>query len=68
VKANYGPLLTGLQPIAVRERRPNGGTEFKLIAGPVAHLTAARQLCARFVDAHATCRPAKFSADQVVQR
>ncbi len=68
VKANYGPLLTGLQPIAVRERRPNGGTEFKLIAGPVAHLTAARVLCARFVDAHAACRPAKFNADQVVQR
>lgn len=68
VKANYGPLLTGLQPIAVRERRPNGGTEYKLIAGPVAHLTAARQLCARFVDAHAVCRPAKFDADQVVQR
>ena len=66
-KANYGPLLTGLQPIAVRDRRP-GSSEFRLIAGPLPNFAAARQLCARFANAQAACRPAKFDADKVVQR
>lgn len=68
LKANHGPLLAGLQPVAVRERRPGGVTEYKLIAGPLPHLAAARQLCTRFADAHAACRAAKINANNVVQQ
>lgn len=67
LKANHGPLLMGLQPLAVRERR-SGGTEYKLMAGPFAHLNAAQQRCARLTEAHVACRPAKVNADNVVQR
>lgn len=67
LKANYGPLLGGLQPIAVRDRRP-AGTEFRLVAGPLPNLAAARQLCTRFADARAACRATKINAESVVQR
>ncbi|MFN3656277.1 MAG: hypothetical protein ACK4UO_03345 [Pseudolabrys sp.] len=66
VKANHGPLLAGLQPIAVRERRA-GGTDYKLVAGPLPTLSSARELCARFAGARANCRPARINADNVVQ-
>jgi len=67
VKANHGPLLEGLQPIAVRETRP-GAKHVRLIAGPMPNLAAARQACARLVAARAACRPARFSAALVIQQ
>jgi hypothetical protein len=67
IKANHGPLLVGLQPIAVRDPRP-GSNEYRLIAGPLPNYATARSLCLRFTGTRATCRPAKFDPDQVVQR
>ena len=67
VKANQGPLLAGLQPLALRDPRP-GGTHLRLIAGPMPSLSAARLACAKLAAARAACRPARFSADAVVQR
>jgi SPOR domain len=67
VKANYGPLLTGLQPVAVRDRRP-GGTGYRLVAGPMPSFTAAKQVCARLTQAHMACHPAKFDGQAIVQR
>lgn len=67
VKANLGPLLTGLQPIAVRDRRP-GSTAVHLVVGPMPNIAAARQVCTRFAAARVACRPAKFDGEAVVQR
>jgi hypothetical protein len=67
VKANFGPLLTGLQPVAVRDRRP-GTIGYRLVAGPLPNYTAAKQVCARFTDARMACRPAKFDGETIVQR
>jgi hypothetical protein len=67
VKANYGPLLTGLQPVAVHERLP-GGSNYRLIAGPLMNFAAAKQMCTRFTAAGAICRPARFDPNSVVQR
>jgi hypothetical protein len=67
VKANFGPLLTGLQPVAVRDRRP-GVTGYRLVAGPMPSFTAAKQVCARFTQAHMACHPAKFDGQTIVQR
>jgi hypothetical protein len=67
VKANFGPLLTGLQPVAVRDRRA-GATGYRLVAGPLPNYAAAKQVCARFTDAHTACRPAKFDGETIVQR
>jgi len=67
VKANYGPLLTGLHPLAAHDQRP-GSTGFRLLVGPVANPAAAMQLCARFAAARVTCRSAKFDGEQLTQR
>lgn len=67
IKANLGPLLTGLQPIAVRDRRP-GSAELRLVVGPMPSLQAARQVCTRFAAAHVTCQASKFDSNAVVQQ
>jgi hypothetical protein len=67
VKANFGPMLSGLQPIAVRDRRV-GVSGYRLVAGPMPSFIAAKQVCARFAQAHVVCRPAKFDGQAIVQR
>lgn len=67
VKANFGPLLNGLRPLAVHVRRQNA-TDMRLLIGPLPTIAAANQLCARFASARVTCRPAKFEGDELAQR
>jgi hypothetical protein len=67
VKANFGPLLSGLHPLAAHDQRP-GSTAFRLLVGPVANPAAAMQLCSRFAAARVTCRPAKFDGEQLALR
>ena len=48
LKAGFGPLLAGLSPGAVKDKRP-GSTQSRLMAGPLRSVAAARELCAKFV-------------------
>lgn len=65
-KANYGPLLVGLSPVAVRDHHP-GSTAVRLVAGPVPTITAARKLCARFAELNGNCWPARIDPADVVR-
>lgn len=67
VKANYGPLLVGLSPVAVRDQH-SGSSNIRLVAGPLPSLAAARQLCARFARVNGDCWPARINPAEVVQR
>jgi len=67
VKANFGPLLTGLHPLAARVRRP-GATDVRLLVGPLPSVAAATQLCTRFAAARVTCRPVKFDGQRLAQQ
>ena len=67
VKANFGPLLTGLHPLAAHDRRP-GATDYRLVVGPLPNAAAAAQLCTRFAAAQVTCRSAKFDGDRLAQQ
>jgi hypothetical protein len=67
VKANYGPLLVGLSPVAVRDQHP-GSTNVRLVAGPLPNIAAARKLCARFAAVNGDCWPARINPTEVVQR
>lgn len=67
VKANFGPLLGGLHPLAARVHRP-GSTDVRLLVGPLPTMAAATQLCSRFAAAKVTCRPVKFEGEQIAQR
>ena len=67
VKANFGPLLTGLHPLAGRVQRPRA-TDVRLLIGPLPNITAANQLCAHFAAARVTCRPAKFDGQRLAMQ
>lgn len=60
VKANFGPLLAGLEPRTLSESR-GAATHYRLVAGPLPTYTAAERLCAHMIAAHATCQPVKFT-------
>jgi hypothetical protein len=67
VKANFGPLLTGLRPLVAHDKR--GGTaDYRLLVGPLPNAAAAARLCAHFSAARVTCRQAKFDGEQIAQR
>ena len=65
VKANFGPLLSGMHPLATRDNRP-GATGYRLVVGPLPNSAAASGLCAHFTAARTACRAVKFDGDPVV--
>jgi hypothetical protein len=67
VKANFGPLLTGLHPLVAHDKR-GGAAEYRLLVGPLPNAAAAARLCAHFSAARVTCRQAKFDGEQIAQR
>jgi hypothetical protein len=66
VKANFGPLLVGLNPLAVKDSRRDG-KGLRLVAGPLPNLAAARELCARFAAMNGYCWPMRVDASAVLQ-
>jgi len=62
LKANYGPLLGSLRPIAAREQRGTA-TYYRLVLGPLPNLGAATKLCAKLTAARAPCHAGKFSGE-----
>lgn len=67
VKANYGPLLAGLRPLAAQHPRRPSGVTYRLVAGPLPNMAEAAQLCARFPPMRTGCRPTKFSGAQLAE-
>jgi len=67
VKANFGPLLINLHPLATPERR-QGKTGYRLVVGPLPNSPAATGLCAHFNAAHTPCRAVRFEGEQIAQR
>lgn len=67
VKANFGPLLSNLHPLAAPERR-QGKAGYRLVVGPLPNSPAATGLCAHFNAAHTPCRAVKFEGEQIAQR
>jgi hypothetical protein len=67
LKANFGPLLSNLHPLAATERR-QGKTGYRLVVGPLPNSPAATGLCAHFNAAHTPCRAVKFEGEQLAQR
>jgi hypothetical protein len=65
LKANYGPLLVGLHPVAAQQPKHTAGVTYRLVAGPLPNAAEAAQLCARFPVTRTGCRPAKFAGAQL---
>jgi len=66
VKANFGPLLSGMFPLAARDQRA-GSTGYRLVVGPLPNSAAASGLCVHFSAARTACRAAKFDGEQIAQ-
>jgi len=67
LKANYGPLLVGLHPVAAQHPKHPAGVTYRLVAGPLPNAAEAAQLCARFPVTRTGCRPAKFAGAQLAE-
>jgi hypothetical protein len=58
--------VDGLQPVVIaRENIRTGATELRLIAGPLANLEAAVQLCAALTAAQRYCRPSPYEGQHL---
>jgi len=66
VKANFGPLIEGLRPLAGYDDRP-GIIPHRLIVGPLPNGAAAAQLCSRFHASKVPCRPVDYAGEKLVQ-
>ncbi len=66
VKANFGPLIEGLRPLAGYDDRP-GIIPHRLIVGPLPNGAAAAQLCGRFHASKVPCRPVDYAGEKMVQ-
>lgn len=67
LKANYGPLLVGLQPLVTQYPRQPSGVMYRLVVGPLPDANDAERLCARFPVLRAGCHPAKFGGAQLAE-
>ena len=67
VKANFGPLLSGMHPLAAHDQRP-GAPGYRLVVGPLPNSVAAAGLCAHFSAARTACRAVKFDGEQIAQQ
>ena len=65
LKANYGPLLEGLHPVATQHTKRATGVTYRLVAGPLPDAAEAARLCARFPVLRTGCHPAKFIGAQL---
>jgi hypothetical protein len=68
VKANFGPMLVGMHPIAVRNHRLLTTGKYRLVVGRIRSLAAAERLCKRFARHQLSCQPIEFEDQRVVWR
>ena len=66
VKASFGPLLSGMYPLAAREHRA-GASGYRLVVGPLPNSPAATGLCAHFAAARTACKSVKFDGEQIAE-
>jgi hypothetical protein len=67
VKANFGPLLAGLRPLA-SPRQHQTSISYRLVVGPFATIAAAAKACAKFTSAKSACHTAKFTGEDIAER
>jgi hypothetical protein len=67
LKANYGPLLVGLHPVAAPHPKHPAGVTYRLVAGPLPNAAEAARFCASFPVTRTGCRPALFNGVQLAE-
>lgn len=67
VKANFGPLIEGMHPLVVHDRRAGVNIPYRLVVGPIANGAAAAQLCQRLAASRVSCRAANFVGEALTK-
>jgi hypothetical protein len=65
LKANAGPDIVGLAPSFAVRPRPSGGSDYRLVLGPLPNTVAALRLCAKLIAARVNCRTGTFSVQRL---
>ncbi len=65
VKANFGPILGRLRPIAVRNHRVMVSGTYRLIAAHLRSWAAAKSVCERLARGDLACQPVKFQGNRI---
>jgi hypothetical protein len=69
LKAQHGRALEGLRPVvAIRDDAKSGGTELRLVAGPLLNAASAARLCAVVGATGRQCRPVAFEGQRLALR
>jgi hypothetical protein len=68
VKANAGPELTGLTPSYTVRQTSSGGSDYRLVLGPLPSTAAAVQLCGKLATSRVSCRAGTFSVQRFAER
>lgn len=61
----HGTLLQGLRPVVVPREHPRGGTEYRLVAGPINDASKAARFCAAITAMGGLCQPAMYDGQRV---
>ncbi|HWK95724.1 MAG TPA: hypothetical protein VNR39_09900 [Pseudolabrys sp.] len=64
VKANFGPVIEGLRPLAGYDDRP-GIIPYRLIVGPLPNAAAAAQICTRMHASKVPCRTVDYVGEKL---
>jgi hypothetical protein len=68
LKANVGPDIVGLAPSVMVRQKPSGGTDYRLVLGPLPNTTAALRLCAKLNAVRVNCRAGTFNVERMAER
>jgi hypothetical protein len=67
LKANIGPDIVGLSASFTVRQRPAGGTDYRLILGPLPNTATAFRICSKLIAARVNCRAGTFSVQRLAE-
>ncbi|HZP76996.1 MAG TPA: SPOR domain-containing protein [Pseudolabrys sp.] len=68
LKANHGPLFTGLQPFVHTQTTRSGKQELRLVLGPMPNASTAARYCTMLAAARMTCKPVTYEGARLAQQ
>jgi flagellar motor protein MotB len=67
LKANVGPDIVGLSPSFAVRQKPAGGTDYRLVLGPLPNAATAFRVCTKLIAARINCRTGTFSVKRLTE-
>jgi TolA-binding protein len=67
LKANIGPDIVGLSASFTVRQKPAGGTDYRLVLGPLPNTATAFRLCTKLIAARVNCRAGTFSVQRFAE-